>query len=276
MRRTWRACLAIMTVCLMMAAGAAAETAFAWLGDTCGSLSEGYDGLSAQIDWIIAHAEEENIRFAVHAGDIVCDWADARQWRDAANVMGKQDAYDLILLDLMLPDMDGFTVCRLLREKTDVPILMVTARQDDIDKIQGLGLGADDYIEKPFSPSVLVARVRAHLARYERLTQRKRRKKEICIGAIRLNTETREVLAHGRPVELKNKDYELLRFFMLNPDIVFSKEHIYGAVWGMDAFGDNATVAVHVNRLREKLEKDPAQPQYIQTVWGAGYCFRSI
>lgn len=154
MRRTWRACLAIMTavVCLMMAAGAAAETAFAWLGDTCGSLSEGYDGLSAQIDWIIAHAEKESIRFAVHAGDIVCDWADARQWRDAANVMGKQDAYDLILLDLMLPDMDGFTVCRLLREKTDVPILMVTARQDDIDKIQGLGLGADDYIEKPFSP----------------------------------------------------------------------------------------------------------------------------
>lgn len=123
---------------------------------------------------------------------------------------------------------------------------------------------------------MLVARVRAHLARYERLTQSKRRKKEICIGAIRLNTETREVLAHGQPVELKNKEYELLRFFMLNPDIVFSKEHIYGAVWGMDAFGDNATVAVHVNRLREKLEKDPAQPQYIQTVWGAGYRFRSI
>ena len=121
--------------------------------------------------------------------------------------LGEQDAFDLILLDLMLPDMDGFTVCRLLREKTDVPILMVTARQEDIDKIHGLGLGADDYIEKPFSPSVLVARVRAHLARYERLTQSKRRKKEICIGAIRLNTETREVLAHGQPVELKNKEY---------------------------------------------------------------------
>lgn len=123
---------------------------------------------------------------------------------------------------------------------------------------------------------MLVAWVRAHLARYERLTQGKRRKKEICIGAIRLNTEIREAFAHGQRVEFKNKEYELLRFFMLNPDIVFSKERIYGAVWGMDAFGDNATVAVHINRLREKLEKDPAQPQYIQTVWGAGYRFRSV
>lgn len=178
------------------------------------------------------------------------------------------------IFDLMLPDMDGFTVCRLLREKIDIPILMVTARQDDIDKIHGLGLGADDYIEKPFSPSVLVARARAHLARYERLTRKP--KKEICIGAIRLNTETREAFVRGQRVELKNKEYELLRFFMLNPDIVFSKEHIYGAVWGMDALGDNATVAVHINRLREKLEEDPAQPRYIQTVWGAGYRFRSI
>ena len=217
----------------------------------------------------IAAVERDNLEAAGYAVQIAPEGK-------SGLTLGEQDAFDLILLDLMLPDMDGFTVCRLLREKTDVPILMVTARQEDIDKIHGLGLGADDYIEKPFSPSVLVARVRAHLARYERLTQGKRRQKEICIGAIRLNTETREAFAHGRRVELKNKEYELLRFFMLNPDIVFSKERIYGAVWGMDAFGDNATVAVHINRLREKLEKDPAQPQYIQTVWGAGYRFRSI
>lgn len=189
--------------------------------------------------------------------------------------LGQSGRYDLILLDLMLPDLDGFMLCRLLREKTDVPILMVTARQDDIDKIRGLGLGADDYIEKPFSPSVLVARVRAHLVRYERLTQTHKAKTEVCIGAIRLNMQTREVFTGNRRVELKNKEYELLRFFMLNPDIVFSRERIYGAVWGMDALGDNATVAVHVNRLREKLEEDPTQPRYIQTVWGAGYRFRS-
>lgn len=189
--------------------------------------------------------------------------------------LGQSGRYDLILLDLMLPDLDGFMLCRLLREKTDVPILMVTARQDDIDKIRGLGLGADDYVEKPFSPSVLVARVRAHLVRYERLTQTHKAKTEVCIGAIRLNMQTREVFTGNRRVELKNKEYELLRFFMLNPDIVFSRERIYGAVWGMDALGDNATVAVHVNRLREKLEEDPTQPRYIQTVWGAGYRFRS-
>ena len=201
---------------------------------------------------------------------LACDGVEALEKMESRHV-------DLIVLDLMMPRMDGYEFTRTLRDSgSDIPILMVTARQEDIDKIHGLGLGADDYIEKPFSPSVLVARVRAHLARYERLTQGKRRQKEICIGAIRLNTETREAFAHGRRVELKNKEYELLRFFMLNPDIVFSKERIYGAVWGMDAFGDNATVAVHINRLREKLEKDPAQPQYIQTVWGAGYRFRSI
>lgn len=187
---------------------------------------------------------------------------------------GSSGAFDLILLDLMLPGMDGFEVCRRLREKTDVPILMVTARREDMDKIRGLGLGADDYIEKPFSPSVLVARVKANLAQYQRLTGKKQHPSEVTLGGITVNTGTHRVYVDGREVDLKNKEYELLLFLMLNADIVFDRETLYEKVWGMDAMGDNATVAVHINRLREKLEKEPAKPRYIETVWGAGYRFR--
>lgn len=186
---------------------------------------------------------------------------------------GLSGEHSLILLDLMLPGMDGFAICRALREQIDVPILMVTARQEDIDKIRGLGLGADDYIEKPFSPSVLVARVKAHLARYRRLTGSERTSGEIQIGGIRLNEETHRVYVDGREVELTNKEYELLLFFMLNVDVVFSREQLYECIWGWDAMGDSATVAVHINRLRKKIEQDPANPRYIVSVWGAGYRF---
>ena len=186
---------------------------------------------------------------------------------------GLSGEHSLILLDLMLPGMDGFDICRALREQIDVPILMVTARQEDIDKIRGLGLGADDYIEKPFSPSVLVARVKAHLARYRRLTGSERTSGEIQIGGIRLNEETHRVYVDGCEVELTNKEYELLLFFMLNVDVVFSREQLYERIWGWDAMGDSATVAVHINRLRKKIEQDPANPRYIVSVWGAGYRF---
>lgn len=189
---------------------------------------------------------------------------------------GLSGDFDLILLDLMLPGMDGFSVCRRLRERLDIPILMVTARQEDIDKIRGLGLGADDYVEKPFSPSVLVARVKANLAQYRRVSGQQRERAEIVLGEIRLNTGIHRVFVGDREVELKNKEYALLPFLMLNVDIVFDRETLYEKVWGMDAVGDNATVAVHINRLREKLEKDPANPKYIETVWGAGYRFRGI
>lgn len=187
---------------------------------------------------------------------------------------GLSGEFDLILLDLMLPGMDGFLVCRKLREKLNIPILMVTARQEDIDKIRGLGLGADDYIEKPFSPGVLAARVKANLAQYRRLSQPSKAPSEIALGGIRLNTGTHRVFVDGNEVELKNKEYELLLFLMLNVDIVFDRETLYEKVWGLEAMGDNATVAVHINRLREKLEKDPSNPHYIETVWGAGYRFR--
>ena len=188
---------------------------------------------------------------------------------------GLSGDFDLILLDLMLPGMDGFSICRRLRETLDVPRLMVTARQEDIDKIRGLGLGADDYIEKPFSPSVLVARVKAHLARYRRLTKAEHKGSEIQIGGIRLNEETHRVYVEGEEVELTHKEYELLLFFMLNVDVVFSREQLYERIWGWDAMGDSATVAVHINRLRKKIEKDPANPRYIVSVWGAGYRFNA-
>lgn len=188
---------------------------------------------------------------------------------------GLNGGYDLILLDLMLPGLDGFSVCRRLREALAIPILLVTARREDIDKIRGLGLGADDYVEKPFSPSVLVARIKAHLARYRRLTGQREIKNEIDLGGVRLNTDTRRVYVDGSERELKNKEYELLLFLMLNVDTVFSREQLYERIWGLDAMGDSATVVVHINRLREKIEKNPSVPVRIETVWGAGYRFKA-
>lgn len=218
-------------------------------------------------DWVISAIEKDYLEINGYSVEISPDGIQGLN-------RGLNGEFDLILLDLMLPGMDGFSVCRKLREKIDIPILMVTAKQEDIDKIRGLGLGADDYIEKPFSPSVLVARVKANLAQYERLSDTKKTPSEITLGTIRLNTGTHRVFVENREVELKNKEYELLLFLMLNVDMVFDRETIYEKVWGMDAMGDNATVAVHINRLREKLEKNPADPRYIETVWGAGYRFR--
>ena len=184
--------------------------------------------------------------------------------------------FQLILLDLMLPQMDGFTICRKLREKLDIPILMVTAKKEDIDKIRGLGIGADDYIVKPFSPSELVARVQAHIATYYRLKgESQEHQQEITVGAIRINPKSHRVFVKDKEVSLKNKEYELLLFLMTNADMVFDKETLYERIWGMEAMGDNATVAVHINRIREKIEENPSQPHYIETVWGAGYRFKA-
>ena len=182
--------------------------------------------------------------------------------------------YNLILLDLMLPGTDGFTVCRKLRETLDIPILMVTARQEDIDMIKGLGQGADDYITKPFSPSILVAHVKANIAQYERLKQSGSRVTgDIIAGNIRIQTGSHCVFVSDREVAMKNKEYELLLFLVTNMDRVFNKETLYERIWGADAMGDSATVVVHINRLREKLEADPSKPKHILTVWGAGYRF---
>ena len=184
--------------------------------------------------------------------------------------------FQLVLLDLMLPEIDGFTVCRSLREHLAIPILMVTAKKEDIDKIRGLGLGADDYIVKPFSPGELVARVQAHIATYNRLKGGIQEiQPEITVGAIRINPKSHRVFVKEREISLKNKEYELLLFLVTNADMVFDKETLYERIWGMDSVGDNATVAVHINRLREKIEDDPSDPHYIETVWGAGYRFRA-
>ncbi|WP_100489335.1 response regulator transcription factor [Sporolactobacillus pectinivorans] len=185
------------------------------------------------------------------------------------------EQYNLILLDLMLPGTDGFSVCRTLRETLDIPIIIVTAKQEDIDMIKGLGLGADDYITKPFSPNVLIAHVKANLSQYERLKKTGHRNmSEIRAGDICIQTGSRRVFVQEREIEVKNKEYELLLFLVTNIDMVFSKETLYERIWGFNALGDNATVAVHINRLREKIEHDPANPKYIQTVWGAGYRFK--
>ena len=178
-----------------------------------------------------------------------------------------QQPFDLILVDVMLPKMDGFTLLQHLREQLDVPILLVTARTEDLDKIRGLGLGADDYIEKPFSPSVLVARVRANLAQYARLKQGDKGRL-LQSGSLKLDTAARRVFLEEQEVPLKNKEYELLLFFMRNAGMVFDRETLYERVWGLEAMGDSATVAVHINRLREKLGEG-----VIQTVRGAGYRF---
>lgn len=183
--------------------------------------------------------------------------------------------HDLIILDLMLPGMDGYEICKRIRNAVDVPILMVTAKTQEMERIRGLGLGADDYISKPFSPSELVARVKANLAQYERLTSgREERAGEILAGDVRINAETHRVYVDGAEVSLKNKEYELLLFLVRNEDILFTRETLYERIWGMDAIGDVATVSVHINRLREKIEKNPSNPVHIQTVWGAGYRFR--
>lgn len=184
------------------------------------------------------------------------------------------EPFDLILLDLMLPGTDGFGVCRKLRETLDIPIIMVTAMQEDIDAIKGLNTGADDFITKPFSPNVLVAHVKANIAQYERLKLSGTAKpKALNAGNIRIETGSRRVFVGEKEVDIKNKEYELLVFLVSNMNIVFSRETLYERVWGFDAIGDNATVAVHINRLREKLETEPSNPKYIQTVWGAGYRF---
>lgn len=223
--------------------------------------------LIVEDDAAIAGIEKDDLEIGGYLAEIAPDGMTGLK-------RGLGGGFDLILLDVMLPGMDGFSVCRKLRETLDIPILMVTARQEDLDKIRSLGLGADDYIEKPFSPGVLVARVKANLAQYKRLSQTKKAPSEIVLGGIRLHTGTRRVFVDEREVKLKNKEYELLLFLMLHVDLVFDRETLYERVWGLEAMGDNATVAVHINCLREKVEKDPSVPRYIETVWGAGYRFR--
>jgi DNA-binding response OmpR family regulator len=184
--------------------------------------------------------------------------------------------YDLILLDLMLPNIDGFEICKRLRAEKDIPIIMVSAKKEDYDKVRGLGLGADDYLVKPFSPNEMIARVKAHLSRYERLSMRQPQtvNKEIYIRGLYIDQSSRRVFINNKEVTFTTKEFDLLTFMALNPNQVFSKEQLFEKLWGMESTGDISTVTVHIRKIREKIEQDSSNPQYIETLWGAGYRFK--
>ena len=186
-----------------------------------------------------------------------------------------EEDFDMYILDLMLPGIDGFEICRRIREIKNTPILMVSAKKDDIDKIRGLGLGADDYITKPFSPSELVARVKAHLARYERLIGSSVKENDVIeIRGIRIDKTARRVWVNDEEKQFTTKEYDLLTFLAEHPNHVFTKEELFREIWDMESIGDIATVTVHIKKIREKVEIDTAKPQYIETIWGVGYRFK--
>ena len=183
--------------------------------------------------------------------------------------------FDLLILDLMLPGMDGFEICKRFREVKNTPIIMISAKKDDIDKIRGLGLGADDYMTKPFSPSEMVARVKAHLARYERLIGSGSPENEIIeIRGLKIDKTARRVWVNGEEKNFTTKEFDLLTFLAQNPNHVYTKEELFREIWDMDSIGDIATVTVHIKKIREKIEFNTAKPQYIETIWGVGYRFK--
>ncbi|MGU3469542.1 response regulator transcription factor [Paenibacillus sp. D51F] len=203
--------------------------------------------------------------------------ADIEQRGDTGLARALQHPYDLVILDLMLPFADGFEICRRLRKEKDVPILMISAKKEDIDKIRGLGLGADDYMTKPFSPGEMVARVQAHLSRYDRLTGKATpaEGERLRIHGLLIDKSARQVFVNGDEAALTNKEYELLLLLASHPGRVFGKEELFERVWGLDSIGDIATLTVHVRRLREKIEEVPSEPKFIETVWGIGYRLRA-
>ncbi len=183
--------------------------------------------------------------------------------------------FDMYILDLMLPGVDGFEICKRIRETKNNPILMVSAKKDDIDKIRGLGLGADDYVTKPFSPNELVARVKAHLARYDRLIGNNAQENDIIeIRGIRIDKTARRVWVNDEEKQFTTKEFDLLTFLAQNPNHVFSKDELFSRIWNMESIGDIATVTVHIKKIREKIEYDTSSPQYIETIWGVGYRFK--
>ena len=187
----------------------------------------------------------------------------------------EQYSPNLILLDLMLPEVDGFDICRQVREEKNTPIIMVSAKKDDIDKIRGLGLGADDYMTKPFSPSELVARVKAHMERYNRLVGSNVHKNDVIeIRGIKIDKTARRVWVNGEETTFTTKEFDLLTFLAENPNRVFTKEELFREIWDMESVGDIATVTVHIKKIREKIEFNTAKPQYIETIWGVGYRFK--
>ncbi len=216
----------------------------------------------------IAELERDYLEMSGYAVDIANNGTIGLEW-------ALEKEYDLLILDLMLPGIDGYEICRRIRSKKDIPILMVSAKKEDIDKVRGLGLGADDYITKPFSFSELVARVKAHLSRYERLVGNMKEKNDVVeIRGLRIDKTARRVFVNEEERILTTKEFDLLTFLAENPNHVYSKEELFRNIWDMESVGDIATVTVHIKKIREKIEADTSKPQYIETIWGVGYRFK--
>ena len=198
----------------------------------------------------------------------------ASDGKEGLDIALKED-FDIIILDIMLPGMDGFDICKEIRKEKDIPIIMVSAKKEDIDKIRGLGIGADDYMTKPFSPSELVARVKAHMARYQRLVGSNAQQNDIVeIRGIKIDKTARRVWVNGEEKAFTTKEFDLLTFLAENPNHVFTKDELFREIWDMASIGDIATVTVHIKKIREKIEYDTSKPQYIETIWGVGYRFK--
>jgi Response regulators consisting of a CheY-like receiver domain and a winged-helix DNA-binding domain len=219
-------------------------------------------------DLNIAELERDYLQLHGYKAEIVQDGEQGLK-------MALAGPYDLVVVDLMLPKKDGYQIISEIRRKFEIPIVVVSAKSEDIDKIRGLDHGADDYITKPFSPAELAARIKSHINRYERLKGIGLPMEVISIKGLEINTASHKVLVNGKEVQLTAKEYELLVFLASNPNIVFTKEHIFDTIWGQEYAGDAATVPVHIQKIRKKIEKDPSNPEFIETLWGSGYRFNS-
>lgn len=216
----------------------------------------------------IAELEKDYLELSDYEVDIASDG-------ETGESMALKGDYVLCILDVMLPGKDGFEICKDIRKEKNIPIIMVSAKRDDIDKIRGLGLGADDYITKPFSPSELVARVKAHLARYDRLVASTVPQNDVLeIRGLKIDKTARRVFVNNEEKVFTTKEFDLLLFLASNPNKVFSKDELFRNIWNMESIGDIATVTVHIKKIREKIEYDTSKPQYIETIWGVGYRFK--
>jgi len=219
-------------------------------------------------DLNIAELERDYLRLNGLKADIIHDGSPGLKKALAGG-------YDAVIVDLMLPGKSGYEIIKEIRKKLDIPLIVVSAKNEDVDKIRGLEYGADDYLTKPFSPGELVARIKSHLRRYERLKGSHISTEIITRRGLEINTASRRVFVYGKEVQFTAKEFELLFFLASNPGIVFSKDHIFSVIWGNDYCGDTATVAVHIQKIRKKIEKDPSSPEFIETLWGTGYRFNS-
>lgn len=219
-------------------------------------------------DLNIAEMERDYLQLNGYKAEIVQDG-------DQGLKMALQGLYDVVIVDLMLPGKDGYEITREIRKKYEIPIIVVSARSEDIDKIRGLDYGADDYLTKPFSPSELTARIKSHINRYERLKGSSSTPETIVRGGLEIFTSSHRVFVNGKEIQMTTKEYAILVFLASNPNMVFTKEHIFDRVWGDEYCGDTATVPVHIQKIRKKIEKDPSNPEYIETLWGTGYRFKA-